>query len=93
MCLVFVFSTRAFFLFLQMTLEREREMRKAVERERTAASRAKEEVEEENERLQQQILQLQNLLQQAVEFHSVNHGAPRSDSFYGYQQHQQQVGV
>lgn len=67
-------------------------MRKAVERERSAAVRAKEEVEEENERMHQQILQLQNMLQQAVEYHNVNNSA-RTDSFFGYQQHQQQVDV
>ena len=49
--------------------------------------------EEEKERMHHQILQLQHMLQQAVEYHTSGGAeAPRSsDSFYGYQQ--QQVGV
>jgi hypothetical protein len=75
---------------LKTALEREREMRKAIERERSAIVRAKEEVEEDNERAHQQIMQLQNMLQQAVDYHGVT-TARKTENFYGYQQ--QQVGV
>ncbi len=81
---------------LQTTLEREREMRKAAEREKALIVRAKEEAEEKCELAIQQVAQLQSLLHQAVEYHDSGHQQHQqhqqqyhqaAPQFYGYPQH------